>query len=87
MRAPPIQLSVTMAALGAAPLCFTLAAKLNVAGVQFDASQPGLRARELDIGGRRDVAATLRRNELVASGIDCFIPGNDSSNLTPSSAP
>ena len=74
MRAPPIQLSVTMAALGAAPLCFTLAAKLNVAGVQFDASQPGLRARELDIGGRRDVAATLRRNELVASGIDCFIP-------------
>ncbi|GDY04785.1 hypothetical protein LBMAG50_09260 [Phycisphaerae bacterium] len=74
MRAPPIQLSVTMAALGAAQNCFTLAVKLNVAGVQFDASQPGLRPRELDIGARRDVAATLRRQELVASGIDCFIP-------------
>ena len=74
MRAPPIPLAVTMAALGASPSCFMHAMKLNVAGVQFDASQPGLRPRELDIGARRDVAATLRRHELVASGIDCFIP-------------
>ena len=74
MRAPPIPLAVTMSALGASPSCFTHAMKLNVAGVQFDASQPGLRPRELDIGARRDVAATLRRHELVAAGIDCFIP-------------
>ncbi len=74
MRAPPIPIAITMAALGAAPSCFTLAVKFNIAGVQFDASQPGLRPRELDGGARRDVAATLRRHELVASGIDCFIP-------------
>ena len=74
MRAPPIQLAVTLTGLGASPECFSHAVKLNLAGVQFDASQPRLRPRELDIGARRDVAATLRRHELVASGIDCFIP-------------
>ncbi|MCE9619009.1 MAG: hypothetical protein K8R92_03770 [Planctomycetes bacterium] len=74
MRTPPVQLAVTLAALGPSPGGFAQAVRLNVAGVQFDASQPGLRPRELDIGARRDVAATLRRHELAASGIDCFIP-------------
>lgn len=42
--------------------------------VQLSAMQPNLRPRELDDGARRDLAATLRRYELIPAGIDVFIP-------------
>ena len=48
------------------------AASLGYRCVQLDGRS--LRARELDRGGRRDVAALLRRLGLSVSGIDLWIP-------------
>ena len=42
--------------------------------VQFSATQPGLRPRELDDSARRDLLSLLRRHELAPSGIDAWIP-------------
>src|SRR5688572_964638 len=45
--------------------------------VQLSATHPGLRPRELDKSARRDLLATLRRNELEPSGIHLWIPSAD----------
>ncbi|MCI0675246.1 MAG: hypothetical protein L0Y42_05645 [Phycisphaerales bacterium] len=45
--------------------------------VQLSATHPGLRPRELDKSARRDLLATLRRNDLDPSGIDLWIPSAD----------
>lgn len=45
-------------------------------GIQLDAVAPGLRPRELDRSGRRDLAAIIRRHELTFTGLDFFIPGS-----------
>jgi sugar phosphate isomerase/epimerase len=42
--------------------------------VQLSAAQPGLRPRELDASGRRDLAARLRRLQMPAAGLDLWIP-------------
>jgi sugar phosphate isomerase/epimerase len=42
--------------------------------LRLDATAPGIRPRELDRSGRRDLAALLRRSELAFAGIDMFIP-------------
>lgn len=42
--------------------------------VQLNGAAPGVRARELDRSGRRDIAAMLKRMELGLSGIDLFVP-------------
>ncbi len=42
--------------------------------VQLSATQPGMRPRELDRSARRDLLATLRRNELSIAGLDAWIP-------------
>lgn len=42
--------------------------------VQLSATHPGLRPRDLDQSARRDLLATLRRNELAAAGLDAWIP-------------
>lgn len=42
--------------------------------ITLDAASPGLRPRELDRSGRRDLAALLRRLELGIMGIDLWIP-------------
>lgn len=42
--------------------------------VQLDISMPGLRPRDLDRSGRRDLAAALRRLDLHLSGVDLWIP-------------
>ncbi|HZW10381.1 MAG TPA: hypothetical protein VFF69_10800 [Phycisphaerales bacterium] len=42
--------------------------------VTLDAATPGLRPRELDRSGRRDLAALLRRLELGFAGLDLWIP-------------
>lgn len=46
----------------------------GIRGVQIDAAAAGVRPRELDRSGRRDLAALLRRSELACSGLDLFIP-------------
>lgn len=50
------------------------ATKSGVRAVQMDATAAGVRPRELDRSGRRDLAALLRRSELSCSGLDLFIP-------------
>jgi len=49
-------------------------ASLGLRGVQFSAAFAATRPRDLDRSARRDLAATLARHELLASGIDLFIP-------------
>ena len=42
--------------------------------VQLDATLRGLRPRELDRGGRRELANAIRRRNLRLAGLDLFIP-------------
>lgn len=49
-------------------------AEAGFRGVQLDAGLSGIRPRELDATGRRDLAATVRRAGLALGGIDLFIP-------------
>ncbi len=73
-------LAVTIAPLagGAEPLhvrgALAWTSSLGYRGVQLNAADPETRPRELGPSARRDLAATLARLELVASGIDLFIP-------------
>jgi len=50
------------------------AASAQFSVVQLDASVPGVRPRELDRSGRRDLAAILKRSGLRLSGLDLWIP-------------
>lgn len=50
------------------------AGRAGFRGVRPDATVPGLRPRELDRSARRDLAAHLRRAEVVFTGVDLFIP-------------
>ena len=68
-------LAPTLTGLGERPR--VVLDRLAVCGfraVQLSASQPGLRPRELDRSGRRDLAGRLRRLALVAAGVDLWIP-------------
>lgn len=61
------------------------AAGAGYRGAQLDAAMPGLRPRELDRSGRRDVASLLRRLRLSFSGLDLWIPEHhfvDAAQLT-----
>ena len=51
------------------------AAKFN--SIQLSAAQPGLRPRDLDTSGRRELAALLARNGLMLGGFDLLIPRKD----------
>lgn len=42
--------------------------------VQLPATRRGLRPRDLDRSARRDLLATLRRNQLTLSGLDLWVP-------------
>jgi sugar phosphate isomerase/epimerase len=50
------------------------AAGLGYRAVQLDGAASGVRARDLDRSGRRDLAALLRRLQLGFSGLDLWIP-------------
>ncbi len=50
------------------------AASLGYRAVQIDGTMPGVRARELDRSGRRDLAALLKRQQLRFGGIDLWVP-------------
>ena len=49
-------------------------ARAGARGLRIDATAAGIRPRELDRSGRRDLAALLRRSELAFAGVDFFIP-------------
>lgn len=55
---------------------FSAIAEAGFSYVQLDATMPGVRPRELDPSARRDLAATIRRSGLIASGLDFFIPAD-----------
>ena len=42
--------------------------------IQLSAAMPGMRPRDLGASARRDLAATLRRTELIPAGMDLWIP-------------
>lgn len=52
----------------------TWAKSLGYRGVQLNATTPGIRPRDLDRSGRRDLAASIRRADLQCSGLDLWIP-------------
>ncbi len=50
------------------------AANLGYRAVQLDLTHPEIRPRTLDRSARRDIAAVLRRHQLVCTGIDLWLP-------------
>lgn len=70
-----LPLAPTLAPLGEQPrAALARLSQLGFRHVQLGANQPGLRPRELDRSARRDLAATLRRHEVSASGVDLWVP-------------
>lgn len=59
-----------------------LVAAWGFRAVALDGKAPGLRAREIDRSGRRDLAAALRRAELACVGIDLWIPAEHFAEVT-----
>jgi sugar phosphate isomerase/epimerase len=77
----PLPLAVSLAGLDRTPThawsasprdAITWAAAAGFHAVQLDAT--ALRARDLDRSARRDLAALLRRSELLFTGLDLWIP-------------
>lgn len=67
--------AVALEGLGLEPRdAFATLRELGVAGVQWPATRSGLRPKDLDASGRRDLQSTLRRHELAMSGVDLWIP-------------
>ncbi len=72
---PDPALAPTLAAFGDKPRAvLDRLASLAFRAVQLSASQPGLRPRDLDRSGRRDLSGQLRRLEIVPAGLDLWIP-------------
>ncbi|MFO0782691.1 MAG: sugar phosphate isomerase/epimerase [Phycisphaerales bacterium] len=71
-----IQVAVTLAPLGDPQQALAWLSQLGVRGVQLSLQQPGLRPRDLGASARRDLAAALRRHELVCAGVDALIPAD-----------
>jgi sugar phosphate isomerase/epimerase len=71
--APP--LAPTVAGCGTGPREAMIAvAEAGFRHVQLSSTQAGTRPRELNRSARRDLAASLRRRELTAAGLDCWVP-------------
>ncbi|MCP3906156.1 MAG: sugar phosphate isomerase/epimerase [Planctomycetes bacterium] len=72
---PPPPLAPTIAALDLPPReAFDRLRDRGFRQVQVSALAPGLRPRDLGRSARRDLLATLRRREMVVSGLDAWIP-------------
>jgi len=68
-------LAPTLAALGDRPrTAIDRLAGLGFRAVQLSASQPGLRPRELDSSGRRDLKTRLSRLAMAPAGLDLWLP-------------
>jgi sugar phosphate isomerase/epimerase len=68
--------AATVAPLGDTALALAWLSSAGIRGAQLSAMQPGMRPRELGESARRDLRATLARLELVASGVDAWIPSS-----------
>jgi len=68
--------AATVAPLGGPASAFAWLSAAGIRGAQLSATQPGMRPRDLGESARRDLRATLVRLELVASGIDAWIPAS-----------
>ncbi|MHC4769132.1 MAG: hypothetical protein ACYTEI_10530 [Planctomycetota bacterium] len=65
----------TLAALGDRPRsALDRLSRMGYRSVQLSAAQPGVRPRELDRSGRRDLLALLWRLQMAAAGLDLWIP-------------
>ena len=65
----------TLGALGDQPRsALDRLAGMGFRSVQLSAAQPGLRPRELDRSGRRDLLTRLQRLQMPAAGLDLWIP-------------
>ena len=72
---PDDRLAPTLAALGERPrTVLDRLAGLQFRAVQLSASQPGLRPRDLDHSGRRDLKTTLSRLDMRLAGLDMWVP-------------
>jgi sugar phosphate isomerase/epimerase len=80
---PRPSLSISLAGLapdarapwaGGARAAIGWASQAGYRWVHLDAAAPGVRPRELDRAARRDLAAFLRRSQLLLSGLDLWIP-------------
>ncbi len=68
-------LAPTLAALGDRPrTAIDRLADLGFRAVQLSASQPGLRPRELDRSGRRDLKTRLSSLQMKIAGLDLWVP-------------
>ena len=65
---------VTVAPLGAPADAVAWVAAQGIRGIQWSATQAGMRPRELGESARRDIRALLARHELGCSGIDAMVP-------------
>lgn len=70
----PTLTPIVRATDGTVRKAFSLIAEAGLASVQMDATLSGVRPRELDSTGRRDLIATARRAGISITGIDLFIP-------------
>ncbi|MCE7975432.1 MAG: hypothetical protein DYG92_14100 [Leptolyngbya sp. PLA1] len=69
-----MNLALGLCGLGEAKAALRGAAELGYRAVQLDGAAPGMRARELDRSGRRDLAAMMRRLGLGLAGVDLWVP-------------
>ncbi len=75
LKRPDPGLAPTLAAFGNKPrAALDRLASLAFRAVQLSASQPGMRPRELDRSGRRDLLGLLRRLDINPAGLDLWIP-------------
>lgn len=80
MHRPSLSVSLAGLAEGSRPWAgggrgaLEWAARAGFRAVQLDGAMEGVRARELDRSGRRDLAGAMRRLGLSCSGIDLWIP-------------
>lgn len=75
MIAPVFRRSLSLSGLsGDARELLSWARRIGAHMVHLDAAASGLRPRELSRTARRDLAASLRRDELAFTGLDLWIP-------------
>ena len=73
---PTVALAIAplTAAAGGVKPALALARRIGYEAAQLSAAQAGIRPRDLDGRGRRDLLAELARQSLAPAGLDLFIP-------------
>ncbi|MBL9118612.1 MAG: sugar phosphate isomerase/epimerase [Phycisphaerae bacterium] len=70
----PLVESATANSPGNAQDALGAIARMGYPAVQWSATSPGLRPRDLDASARRGIVSSMRRLELTCSGVDAWIP-------------